>query len=59
VRNMKKYILLLMAKKLLMNPRFLLAILVLTLALIGHPVLAKDDPKLPGDPDPSPDPFSQ
>jgi len=56
---MKKDILILMVKKLLMNPRFLLAILVLTLALIGHPVLAGDDPKLPGDPNPSPDPLSQ
>lgn len=55
--NMKKEALLLMAKKLLSNPRFIVALLVLVFIFTGHVVVATSDgPELPGDPDPSPDP---
>ncbi|GEM_PF-6193239 len=54
---MKKEALLLMAKKLLSNPRFIVALLVLVFIFTGHVVVATSDgPELPGDPDPSPDP---
>ena len=57
---MRKETILMVIKNLLKNPRFLLLILVLILALTTHPVLATgDEPEIPGapypDPDPSPD----
>lgn len=50
--------LLFLLKEKFKDPRLIIALIVLTLALLGSPVLATDDdPKLPpGAPNPSPDP---
>jgi len=53
---MRKETILMVIKNLLKNPRFLLLILVLILVLTTHPVVAGDDPEIPGVPNPDPDP---
>ena len=55
---MKGRVLLFLLKEKFKDPRLIIALIVLTLALLGSPVLATDDdPKLPpGAPNPSPDP---